>query len=62
MGNKVKEYRLKRKMSQEELAEKSGVSRVTISNIETGFQVVIKTTTMERIAKALEMSPKTLFF
>lgn len=62
MGNKLREYRIKKGLSQEELAQKSGVSRVTISNIETGFQVIIKSATMEKLAEALEMSPKTIFF
>ena len=62
MGNKVKEYRKKKKLSQEELAKKAGISRVTLSNIETGFQTVITNSTMVKIAEALGMSPKTLFF
>ena len=62
MGNKLREYRIKKGLSQEELAQKSGISRVTISNIETGSQVIIKSATMEKLAEALEMSPKTIFF
>ena len=36
MGYKIKEYRLQQKITQEELAEKAGVTRVTICNLENG--------------------------
>jgi transcriptional regulator with XRE-family HTH domain len=37
--NNIKAWRLKRYYNQEELAELLGVSRVTVSNWETGFRV-----------------------
>ena len=37
MGYKIKEIREAKKMTQEELAEKSGVSRGTISALENGY-------------------------
>lgn len=54
MGYKIKEYRLLRKLTQEELASKSGVTRVTICNIENGTQD-IKVGNLKKIAKALDV-------
>lgn len=61
MEYKIKELRLKRRLSQAELARLSGVSRPTINRIESSSDVVINTQTLERIAKALNVSVKTLF-
>ncbi len=61
MEYKIKGLRLKRKLSQAELARLSGVSRPTINRIESASDVVINTQTLERIAKALNVSVKTLF-
>lgn len=61
MEYKIKELREKRRMSQAELARLSGVSRPTINRIESNTDVVINTQTLERIAKALNVSIKTLF-
>ena len=61
MDFKIKELREKRKLSQTELAELSGVSRPTISRLESGEDVVINSRTLEKLAKALEVSIKTLF-
>lgn len=62
MKNKVKEIREKKGMSQEELKEKSGVSRTIISGLEMGKKEVITNVTMERIAKALEEKVTVVFF
>lgn len=62
MKNKVKEIREKKGMSQEELKEKSGVSRTIISGLEMGKIEVITNVTMERIAKALEEKVTVVFF
>ena len=62
MMNKVKEIREKKGMSQEELKEKSGVSRTIISGLEMGKIEVITNVTMERIAKALEEKVTVVFF
>ena len=53
MKNRVKEYREMAKMTQEELAEKSEVSRNTISSLETGTNTNVTYDTMSKIAKAL---------
>ena len=58
---KIKELREKKRMSQAELAELSGVSRASIIRIESSNNVVVNTQTLERIAKALNVSIKTLF-
>lgn len=62
MPNRVKEYRLKKRWSQEKLAEESGVSRNTISSIETGNNVNVTREIMEKIAKALGEKVSTIFF
>lgn len=42
-------------MSQEELANKSGVSRTTISLIETDKSTTVKLSTLQKLAVALEV-------
>ncbi len=53
MGYKIKEYRLLRKLTQGELAERAGVTRATICNIENGTQRDVKAGNLKRIAEAL---------
>ncbi|WP_295562016.1 helix-turn-helix transcriptional regulator [uncultured Holdemanella sp.] len=54
MDNKVKEIRIKKGLSQEELANKSNISRYLISKIENGEDVNLTKNTMISISKALE--------
>jgi transcriptional regulator with XRE-family HTH domain len=61
MEYKIKELREKRKLSQAELAELSGVSRATIIRLEKTEEVVINTGTLEKLANALNVSIKSLF-
>ena len=61
MEYKIKEIREKKRMSQAELAEASGVSRATIVRIESAEDVVINTKTLEKLASALGVSIRTLF-
>lgn len=61
MGYRIKELRQEKKMSQEELAEKSGVSRTTISNIENGTDKTVMSSTLMNLAKALETTVDKLF-
>lgn len=61
MENKLKEMRESKDLSQEELAEKSGVSRTTISNIENGKQVILKTKTLIDLADALGTKVSKIF-
>ena len=60
--NRLKLYREKHGMSQEELSEKSGISRVTISKLESGRMSVSKTTTLVQIADALGETVTEIFF
>ena len=62
MKNKVKEYREKENMTQEELSAKSDVSRNTISALERGVNTNVTYEIMERIAKALNKKVATIFF
>lgn len=62
MGFKVKEAREEKRMTQEELAEKSGVSRVTIIAIESGKSVDVKVSTLVKLADALETTVDKIFF
>lgn len=62
MKNKVKYYREKKGWTQEQLSEKSTVSRNTISSLETGTNTNVTYETMENIANALEEKVSTIFF
>lgn len=62
MKNKLKEVREEIGLSQEELAQKAGVSRVTISGIESGRMNVAKTDTLTKLADALGKKVTYLFF
>lgn len=62
MGNKIKETREALKMTQEELAEKSGVSRTTISALENGIDRATSTKTLIKLARAMNTTVDTIFF
>ena len=62
MQNRVKEYRKKKNWTQEKLAEESGVSRNTISSLETESNSNVTYEIMEKIANALEKTVATIFF
>lgn len=62
MKNKVKEYRERKGWSQEKLAEKSSVSRNTISALETGKSVNVTYDIMIKLSEALEKAVSTIFF
>lgn len=59
--NKLKVLREKRKLTQEELAKKANVSRVTISNLENGTYENINLGTLRKLAIALKV-PLSYFF
>lgn len=61
MDNKVKEIRIEMKLSQEELANKSGLSRYLISRIENGDDVNITKNTMISISNALNKKVTDVF-
>ena len=62
MENRIRNRRKELGLSQEELAEKSGVSRTTISELETEKKEVTTNITLERIAKALGEKVSNIFF
>lgn len=61
MATQVKTIRIKKGMSQGELAEKSGISRQTICAIEKHPEYNASVSTLEAIAKALNVPVKRLF-
>lgn len=62
MGYRVKEIREERKMTQEQLEEKSGISRQTISAIENNRVKNVSAGTLIALATALGTSIDDLFF
>lgn len=56
MESKLATIRKEKNMSQAALAEKSGVSRATIANIERGKQVEILVGTVAKLANALDVN------
>lgn len=61
MGYRIKEVREAKKMTQEELSKKSGVSRGTISALENGTVRTTTTKTLARIALALDTKVENIF-
>lgn len=61
MGFKVKEIRLAKNISQEELSKASGVSRQTISDLESCEIVNTTTSTLAKLADALECKVGDIF-
>ena len=62
MNNSVKKYREEKGWTQEELSIKSGVSRPTISMIETNSLENIESKTMLKLATALNCDIGDIFF
>ena len=62
MGSKLKEAREKKRMTQEELALKSGVTRQTIISIETDQTYNPTINTLVKIADALGTTIDKIFF
>jgi len=60
LGKKIKELRYKRKITQEELAERIKTSYKYIQRIESQKPPDIRLSTIERIASALRTSPSRL--
>jgi transcriptional regulator with XRE-family HTH domain len=61
MQFRIKELRKDRRMSQEELSEKSGVSRTIVSFLENGSETDTKVGTLLKIADALDVPLAALF-
>lgn len=62
MGYKIKERREALRLSQEELAKKSGVSRQTISSLENDPEKCVSSRTLQKLAAALDTTVGHLFF
>lgn len=62
MGYKIKEVREAQKMTQEELSNKSGVSRGTISALENGSVRTTTTKTLVKLSLALGVSVDQIFY
>lgn len=62
MGYRIKEVREEKRMTQEELSEKSGVSRGTISALENGSMRNTSSKTLVKIASALGVTVDRIFF
>ena len=60
LGARIQQIRKSKKMTQERLAEIIGLDIPNISNIERGKRF-ISAATLEKIIKALDVSPKELF-
>ena len=59
VGEKLKEIRTRRLLTQEELAEKAGVSAATVVNVERNNQEP-HFRTIRKLAKALDIDPTEL--
>lgn len=61
MQNNIKKRREELNLNQEQLAEKAGVARTVISQLETGQRTVITSDTMLKLAKAMECTVPDIF-
>ncbi|MBU0898889.1 MAG: helix-turn-helix domain-containing protein [Nanoarchaeota archaeon] len=59
-GNNLREFRVKKLLTQKELAEKAGVCQVTISFTENSLSAPIYLT-KQKLARVLKCTPKELF-
>ena len=62
MENRLKQFREEKGWTQDELAQRSGVSRVTICLLENGKMKTSKTDTLTKIADALGAKVTSVFF
>ena len=60
LGKRIKELRIKKRLTQEELAEIVGMGERNLSKIECGINFV-SADTLQKLAIALNTSPKDLF-
>ncbi len=57
---RIREYRLKCGLTQQELADRASTRQATISDLETGQTQRVELDLLDRIAKALRCKPKDL--
>ncbi|MBQ9572281.1 MAG: helix-turn-helix transcriptional regulator [Acidaminococcaceae bacterium] len=61
MRYRVEEIRKEQNMTQSELAQASGISRATVAALESGKEIVVKSSTLQAIANALKCKVPDLF-
>lgn len=61
MAYRIKELREKKKLTQEQLSQKSGVSRTTIANLESNKEHEPMVGTLKALAAALDVPVSKLF-
>lgn len=59
--NRLKELREERGISQEELAELSGISRTTLSKIENNEEANVNTRTIAKLSDVFDVKPSEIF-
>ena len=59
--NRVKELRIERGWSQEELSSRSGISRTTLSRIENDEAAYVNTRTIAKLSEVFEVKPSEIF-
>lgn len=62
IGQKIRKARLEKGMTQQELGDMVGVQKSAIAKYECGRVVNIKRSTLQKIAKALNIRPSELIF
>ena len=62
IGQKIKEARNKKKLTQQQLGDLVGVQKSAIAKYESGRVVNIKRSTLQKIASALNIRPSELIF
>ena len=62
IGQKIKKARLERGLTQQELGDMVGVQKSAIAKYENGRVINIKRSTLQKIAKALNIRPSELLF
>ena len=61
MRYRVEEIRKEQNMTQTELAQASGISRATVAALESGKEIVVKSSILQAIANALKCKVPDLF-
>ena len=59
--NRLREVRKNSGLSQEELSKRTGLSRTTLSKIESNEEAVVTTETIVKLAKAFDVKPSEIF-
>jgi DNA-binding Xre family transcriptional regulator len=62
LGKAVRGYRIKKKMTQLELAEKAGIQYKYLQRIEGKGPPAVRIDTIEKISKALRVEPRDLLY